>query len=148
MAASLHNLGITALNLLDMDRAEALCAEGRAPWREVGDDRGVAISLNSSAILAPNRGDHERARACYDESLALFRKIGDTWGMGLVVNNLARVERDLENWDRVAALAGREPGAVSGGRRPARRRLGAEQSHGGCRSSRPLGAGGSAPRRG
>jgi predicted ATPase/DNA-binding CsgD family transcriptional regulator len=105
MAASLHNLGITALNLKDPDRAEVLCVESRALWREVGDDRGVAISLNSSAILARNRGDHEQARAHYDESLAIFRRLGDTWGMGLVLNNLARVARDVEDWAQVAAFS-------------------------------------------
>jgi DNA-binding NarL/FixJ family response regulator len=40
----------------------------------------------------------------FEESLALFRELGHVWGIGLVLNNLARVARDLEDWDRTAGL--------------------------------------------
>jgi non-specific serine/threonine protein kinase len=40
----------------------------------------------------------------FEESLALFRELGHIWGIGLLLNNLARVARDLEEWERTDAL--------------------------------------------
>ena len=81
----------------------ALRREPGAPAR-AGRPARRRAALNSSgcspAIAATTRG---RA-PCYEESLALFRQLGDTWGIGLLLNNLARVERDQQDWQRAAAL--------------------------------------------
>ena len=115
MAASLHNLGTTAPYLADLDQAEALYEEARSLWREVGDERGVAVYAQQLGDPGPVIAATTSGRGpCYDESLAIFRRLGDTWGVGLVLNNLARVARDLEDWKRVAALTSESPGPVPG----------------------------------
>src|SRR5947208_13098764 len=64
----------------DFIRAEALCREGLALYRELGDRRGSATSLSSLGYAALMRSTYAEARVLLEEALALFREMGNTGG--------------------------------------------------------------------
>jgi predicted ATPase/class 3 adenylate cyclase len=65
------------VSLGDLDRAEALCEESLALYRELGDTVGIASSRHLLAAIAWGRGNLALARSQEEESLALFKELGD-----------------------------------------------------------------------
>src|SRR5579859_2453882 len=61
IAASLHYLGIVALNMRDYAAARMLCEESLETRRELGDKQGVVKSIESLAALAAAQGQMQRA---------------------------------------------------------------------------------------
>lgn len=92
----------------DYARAIALCEEGLALSRTVGDAEGRAIALLSLADVARDQGDTGRVRAYGEESRALFRELGHPWAIGFALNNLARAARHIE--DSVTIFRGQQAG--------------------------------------
>ncbi len=64
----------------DFGQAEALCGEGLALYRELGDRRGSATALSSLGYATMMRSNYAAAHALFEEALALFREVGDTGG--------------------------------------------------------------------
>ena len=63
----------------DRARAAALCDQGLALSRRLGDRTGEGCCLLWRGILAMVEGDIERAGPPLADSLAIFREIGDRW---------------------------------------------------------------------
>lgn len=55
------------------DRGEVLAQEGLALFREIGDQRGIALSLDRLGMAAWRQGSFAAARVLMEEALALFR---------------------------------------------------------------------------
>jgi predicted ATPase/class 3 adenylate cyclase len=78
-----------------LDRAEALCEESLALYRELGDTAGIASSLHLLAAIAWGRGNLAMARSHEEESLALFKEVGDKRSVAyalVYLGNLAIVQ--------------------------------------------------------
>lgn len=63
----------------DNDRAAVLAEECLKLYRELGDQRGIAIAMNGLGHIALSNGDYTRARALGEESLPLLKALGDHW---------------------------------------------------------------------
>jgi len=59
------------------ERAEALTSESLALYRELGDQRGTALSLRVLGNIAWVRSDTAKARSLLEEALALFKEVDD-----------------------------------------------------------------------
>ena len=73
-------LGYMLHNGNDVPRARALLEEALAVWRELGDQRGIAMALMELATVLMDLGDLDRARALGEEALAICRALGDDFG--------------------------------------------------------------------
>ncbi len=76
------------------DRAEALCEESLALYRELGDTAGIASSLHLLAVIAWGRGNLALSRSQEEESLALFKELGDKRAVAYVLINLGSLAID------------------------------------------------------
>jgi len=90
-AKALIGAGELAILQDDIGQAEALCGEGLALYRELGDRRGSATSLSSLGYAAVMRSNYAAAHALLEEALALFREVGDTGGSVLAFIRLTFV---------------------------------------------------------
>jgi len=87
-AQALLSAGLLARPMGDSSRAQSLCEESLALWRELGDTCGIADALGGLATVAYVQGDYERARALAEQSLALLRETDNTWGIALALCGL------------------------------------------------------------
>jgi len=79
-----------ATNQGDYDRAEAMCRESLALFREFEDIRGIADSLMLLAFILPRKGANiATARPLLEESLALLRELGDKEALAWSLHFLA-----------------------------------------------------------
>jgi tetratricopeptide (TPR) repeat protein len=65
----------------DLDRSDALCEEGLARCRELGDTGGMALSLRRLGMIAYRRSNLGVASSRTEEALALFREVGHIQGI-------------------------------------------------------------------
>lgn len=86
LSASLRQQGRTAEAL---DRSEAALALSR----ELGNQRGEALSLNSMALALARRGDAASAIARFEEALELLAALGDAHSEGQVLANIGGLKR-------------------------------------------------------
>jgi len=101
----------------DYERATALCEQGLAICRSLGDREtksriyGQSLSLSSALLIlwlgciATQRGDYARATALLHESLSLSDGVGDKWLTGAALSWLGIVARNQRDYDRAAAFA-------------------------------------------
>ncbi|WP_437274950.1 protein kinase [Sorangium sp. So ce375] len=78
VAAALRGAGTLALLQCDYREARALLERGAALYRELGDERGLALVIQTLGSVAREQGDYERALSLHGESLALATRRGDT----------------------------------------------------------------------
>jgi predicted ATPase/DNA-binding CsgD family transcriptional regulator len=103
-AKALVGAGVLATLQDDFDQAEALCGEGLALYRELGDRQGSATALSSLGYAALMRGNYAVARAPLEEALALFREVGDAAGSIYALHRLASVLSSEGQYARAQAL--------------------------------------------
>src|SRR5205085_12456228 len=76
----------------DDDRAEGLCQESLALYRELGDTRGSASVLSQLAWIAGRkRANFATARSLLEESLALSREVDDKHTIAWSLQSLAEI---------------------------------------------------------
>ena len=103
-AKALRGAGGLARQQADYSAAEDLQRQSLAIRRELGDQRGVAMTLGSLGTIAEQRGDYETARALQEESLAIQRELGDRASAAMMLSNasypyialLIRIQRAFE----------------------------------------------------
>src|SRR5438093_5065293 len=96
----------TRLNVsLDyLDRAEALCEESLALYRQLGDTAGIASSFHLLAAIAWGRGNLAMARSQEEESLALFKELGDRRSVAYALVYLGNLAIDQGEYTRARSL--------------------------------------------
>ena len=75
----------------DFGQAEALCGEGLALYRELGDRQGSATALSIWGYAAMMRSNYAEARALEEEALALFQEGGEIGGRVFALQTLLLV---------------------------------------------------------
>ncbi len=88
----------------DFSQTEALCREGLALYRELGDCQGSATALSIWGYAAMMKSNYAQARTLLDEALSLFREVGDTGGCAYGLNLLASVLFYQGEYARALAL--------------------------------------------
>ncbi len=87
-----------------LDRAEALCEESLALYRELGDTEGIASSLHLLAAIAWGRGNLAMARSQEEESLTLFKELGDKSTVASALVYLGNLAIDQGEYTRARSL--------------------------------------------
>ena len=80
-----------AITLDDIERAEALCRESLALFRELGDTQYIAVLLSLLGEMRLLQGEQTQARELLEESVATFKELGDRWSTAEALLTLARV---------------------------------------------------------
>ncbi len=93
-AAALNGAGGLAIDQGDYAAARAWHEESLLIRRELGDQRGIAVSLGNLGNIALEQGEQAVARTRYEESLALMRELGDMWLIATMLHNLGNVARE------------------------------------------------------
>jgi predicted ATPase/DNA-binding CsgD family transcriptional regulator len=88
----------------DYERAEALCEESLALYRELGDQQGIAFSLGILGDIAWVRSDPATARFLLEEALALFREVDDQEYAAYSLFSLGLVAHSQGEYARACAL--------------------------------------------
>jgi len=104
LALSFTGCGMLAAIQGDLAQAEALCGEGLALYRELGDRRGVANALSYLGYAALMRSNYAAARTLEEDALALFKEVGDTGGRVFALENLISVLFFQGEYARAQAL--------------------------------------------
>jgi non-specific serine/threonine protein kinase len=102
-ADALNAAGNLAREQGDYRTAQARCEQSLAIWRELGHQRGIAITLNSLGHDARNLGDYDRAAACYAEGLRLCRETGHKRGVANALNGLGILARNRGDYEQAIA---------------------------------------------
>jgi len=90
VAQANNALGIAAMYTGRYDEAEVFFDGALATYRELGDDRGVAVALhNLGEIAFECRLDFATAESRYEQSLAIFRRLGHSMNVGSTLGVLA-----------------------------------------------------------
>jgi len=91
-AKALETTLFIALNRGDSDRAEALCEESLAVYRQLGDKRGIGQALQRLGQIARTKWNFVAARSLLEEALTLYREVGHTWFTALSIFQLGLLE--------------------------------------------------------
>ncbi|MGH3145932.1 MAG: BTAD domain-containing putative transcriptional regulator, partial [Rubrobacter sp.] len=81
-ARALNELGFIAMCLADYPRMTEAFEEGLALSRELGDERGIAMSLGPLRFAALHAKNHERLSALNLDAKAGYREVVDPWARG------------------------------------------------------------------
>jgi non-specific serine/threonine protein kinase len=90
-AAVSLNLGLVALNLGELEKAEAQFDRAYQLNVQTGDRGGQANALGNRARIARDRGDLQLALELFERCVTLFRELGDDWGTANSLANLGHV---------------------------------------------------------
>jgi predicted ATPase/class 3 adenylate cyclase len=103
-AKAIFGASVLAFRQGDYRRAEELCGQSLALYRERENKFGIALSLNVLAFLNRNRGDHARAISLLEESLTLCRESNQQWALAETLFILAVTVRRQGDYERAKAL--------------------------------------------
>src|SRR5215470_15908010 len=87
-----------------LERAEALCEESLALYRELFDTAGFASSLHLLAAISWGMGNLALARSQEEESLALFKEVGDRRAVSYALVYLGNLAIDQGEYTRARTL--------------------------------------------
>lgn len=76
-AKALSAWGMLARNQGNQPKVSAALEEALEIWKELGDERGIAVTMQSLATAAYSAEDWDRADAYLEESISIIRKLGD-----------------------------------------------------------------------
>ena len=97
-AKALHGAGVLAWSQGDYAAARTFHEDSLALRRQVGDEKGMAVSLNNLGNVARSLGDDAAARSYYEQSLDIRRKVGDQASIASSLNNLGMMARDRADY--------------------------------------------------
>ncbi len=88
----------------DHATARSRYEESLAIFRELGDQRSIAVGLNNLGLVLHDQGDYAAACALHEESLAIRRELGDRHGMAYSLGNLGLVAHNQGDYAAARAL--------------------------------------------
>ena len=89
-AKAARRLGNLALDLADLERAEAMYSASLAAERELGDENEIARSLTALGLVALHRGDMDRTIALFEDARRRWDDVGDVADRARIRHNLGR----------------------------------------------------------
>lgn len=103
-AHALTTAGTLAFLQGDHDRAEALCTESAALFRQAGEPRGLAVALYQLGRVVWTQGNVTLARKLAEEALTHARASGHEGSIAWAIFRLARLTIEQGEYDRGCAL--------------------------------------------
>ena len=103
-ARALTAAGNLAVDLGDMEYANAVHSEALRLRRETGDMRATAGSLSNLGVIARAQGDYKRAEELYEESLSIFWELGSDGSAAAVLDNLGFLALTQGKYERAEEL--------------------------------------------
>ncbi len=103
LANALHVEGRLAQAQGDYAEAIARLEESLSIWRDLGDQRGIAVTLSHIGYTTYKRGDLTRARTILEEALSLARKCSDPGALSRALNGLGIVEQRQGKYEEADA---------------------------------------------
>jgi len=101
---ALFAAGALAAEQGDYAYANTLHRESLEMARQLGDQRGAAVSLNALAVNAQEQGELSSARSLFEESLSLWRESQDQKAIARCLSNLANVVKSQGDYARASLL--------------------------------------------
>jgi DNA-binding CsgD family transcriptional regulator len=86
----MRRLGNLALDLADLERAEAMYEASLREERELGNETEIARSLTALGLVALHRADLTHARALFDDARRRWDEVGDDHDRARIRHNLGR----------------------------------------------------------
>ncbi len=86
------------------ERTAGLASEGLALYRELGDQRGIALALYQLGNVAWVRSDTAKARSLLEEALALFKQVDDKEYAGYSLFSLGLLANSQGEYTRACTL--------------------------------------------
>jgi len=90
--------GLIASHRENYDEAERLYLEALHTWRDLSEDKTIAVVLNDLGEFARERQDYVAAEKYFREALELARKIEDKNGQATYGGNLGSLALDRQQW--------------------------------------------------
>jgi predicted ATPase/serine/threonine protein kinase len=103
-ARLLFQAGVFTNILVDFASAQKLHKECLGVWRDLGDQRGVAVALNALGVTARDHGDLNDACLLFEQCVAAWKDLGNSIDTARALSNLANVVRLQGNLKRSHAL--------------------------------------------
>jgi DNA-binding CsgD family transcriptional regulator len=103
-AKVLNELGFIAMCLGDYPRMTETLEEGLALSRELGDERGIAMSLGPLRFAALHDKDHERVLTLDLDAETGYREVGDPWARGYLAIALGFAAAECGDFERSTEL--------------------------------------------
>src|SRR5574341_90006 len=104
LAFILHDLSTPLIFSGQRVRGEAMQAEARALWRELGNKPLLVDNLGSAAQVAVISGDFARALEYSAEGVAIAESIGNLFGISLGLATQVTIYAELGEFDRALRL--------------------------------------------
>jgi predicted ATPase/class 3 adenylate cyclase len=104
-AAALNGAGALAYYQGDFPAARGLYEESLALFKELGDQKDIAVLLNNLGNAAIELGDYPGAQRLYEESLVIRRQMGDRIGIATSLSNLGNAVAEQGDYATARALA-------------------------------------------
>jgi len=73
--------------------------------KEIGDQKGQAITLNNMGLAYAHLGDAARALACYNQAIPAYQAVGDQEGFEAATRNIHALYADRRNSAALATQA-------------------------------------------
>ncbi len=89
-AKALYAAGMLTMDQGDYQQTVQFCEASLALYRELEEQRGMAVSLNALGYVAHRRGENATSRTLLEEGLTMARAIGDREGIAQSLFFLAR----------------------------------------------------------
>ncbi len=104
VALALVNVGAQALNLCELDRADALFVEGLHLAEELGDDNIQAMALINLGLTALVQNELERAEAHFTDGLAAAERLQNKHYIAVAIQNLGEIAHHRGDEERALRL--------------------------------------------
>ncbi|MEK6333975.1 MAG: tetratricopeptide repeat protein [Acidobacteriota bacterium] len=95
----LRNLALLAREEGDFEEARRLCNKSLGIVKEVGDQRGIAISLVLLGRLEQDQRAFDAARQLYAQSMAIAKRIGHQSGVAISILRLGTLDFEEGNYE-------------------------------------------------
>jgi len=99
-ARALNAWGMLARNQGHLPRVTAALEEALSTWRDLGDERGIAVTLQDLATVAYSGDDWDAAQVYLEEAVALVQKLGDSVLQARAFINLGNLSLARSEWRR------------------------------------------------
>ena len=103
-ARLIFQAGVFAGRSGDFGTAQKWHQESLRAWRDLHDQRGVAVALNALAITARDLGDLNTACSTFEQCVATWKDLGSSIDAARALSNLANVVRLQGDYARAHAL--------------------------------------------
>jgi predicted ATPase/DNA-binding XRE family transcriptional regulator len=105
IATSLLNLGVAAIHVGDVTRAEGLISEAAGSYSNLGDELFQLRATRYGAVCALLRGDPEQASRIFERCLGWSVQLGEKWGIAESLEGMCLISAALGGYDRAAVFA-------------------------------------------